>query len=99
MWFERTAIILFLNKKDLFEEKIKRVDLSVCFPMYEGGSNFENGTNYIKKKFMEKNKGSKRTIYPHFTCATDTTNIRFVFSVVEDIFLNENLKEMGIIDV
>merc|ERR1711988_726608 len=30
-WFNETAIILFLNKKDLFEEKIQRVDLNVCF--------------------------------------------------------------------
>ena len=28
--------VLFLNKKDLFEEKIKDVDLRVCFPDYKG---------------------------------------------------------------
>ena len=35
-WFTNTSMILFLNKKDLFEEKISRVDLSVCFPEYTG---------------------------------------------------------------
>ena len=35
-WFNETAVILFLNKADLFKEKIKSVDLSVCFPDYEG---------------------------------------------------------------
>ncbi|GMR35775.1 hypothetical protein PMAYCL1PPCAC_05970, partial [Pristionchus mayeri] len=35
-WFEETSIILFLNKKDLFEEKIKRVALGKCFPKFNG---------------------------------------------------------------
>lgn len=35
-WFLSTAMILFLNKRDLFEEKIKKVDLSICFPEYNG---------------------------------------------------------------
>ena len=35
-WFTDTSIILFLNKKDLFEEKIKRSSLNVCFPEYSG---------------------------------------------------------------
>ncbi|KAI6189255.1 Guanine nucleotide-binding proteinG(O) subunit alpha [Aphelenchoides besseyi] len=35
-WFIETSIILFLNKKDLFEEKIKKSPLTVCFPEYNG---------------------------------------------------------------
>ena len=29
-------ILLFLNKKDLFAEKIKHTDLKACFPTYKG---------------------------------------------------------------
>lgn len=35
-WFLSTAIILFLNKKDLFAEKIQRVNITTAFPDYEG---------------------------------------------------------------
>ena len=35
-WFTETSIILFLNKKDLFEEKIKKSPLTTCFPEYTG---------------------------------------------------------------
>ena len=35
-WFTETSIILFLNKKDLFEEKIKKSPLTICFPEYTG---------------------------------------------------------------
>jgi hypothetical protein len=35
-WFTDTSIILFLNKKDLFEEKIKKSNLTICFPEYAG---------------------------------------------------------------
>lgn len=35
-WFVQTSIILFLNKTDLFREKITRSPLSGCFPEYDG---------------------------------------------------------------
>src|SRR3569832_2267905 len=35
-WFTDTSIILFLNKIDLFEEKIRRSPLTICFSEYTG---------------------------------------------------------------
>lgn len=35
-YFATTSIVLFLNKKDLFQEKVAKVHLSICFPEYTG---------------------------------------------------------------
>jgi guanine nucleotide-binding protein G(i) subunit alpha len=86
-WFTETSMILFLNKKDLFAEKIKRVPLSVCFADYQGPNTYEDASAYIEKKFQAMNKNPERTIYSHFTCATDTGNVRVVFNAVQDIIL------------
>jgi hypothetical protein len=39
-------IILFLNKKDLFEKKIQEVDLATCFPEYKGASTRHDTTRH-----------------------------------------------------
>ncbi|KAJ6241954.1 g protein alpha i subunit [Anaeramoeba flamelloides] len=94
-WLTESSFILFLNKVDLFKEKLKQFKLKKCFPNYKGGENFDNASNYIKEKFLDKVKKNK-PIYTHFTCATDTTNIRFVFDAVKDIIL-QNITEFGFI--
>jgi hypothetical protein len=35
-WFINTSMILFLNKKDLFMEKIKKTSIKIAFPDYKG---------------------------------------------------------------
>ena len=37
-WFQHAAIVLFLNKKDLLEEKIKTSHLADYFPEFDGAS-------------------------------------------------------------
>ncbi|KAJ3446385.1 guanine nucleotide-binding protein g(o) subunit alpha [Anaeramoeba flamelloides] len=94
-WFEKTPIILFLNKIDLFKEKIKKHDLSVCFPDYKDGLDEKKSREYIKNKFIEKNLNKNKEVYSHFTCATDTSNIKFVFESIKDIILSNMVKTIG----
>eukprot|EP01090_Pellita_catalonica_P020343 TRINITY_DN7231_c0_g1_i3.p1 TRINITY_DN7231_c0_g1~~TRINITY_DN7231_c0_g1_i3.p1 ORF type:complete len:332 (+),score=70.48 TRINITY_DN7231_c0_g1_i3:1137-2132(+) len=88
-WFAETPVLLFLNKKDLFQKKIKKVNLKVCFSSYKGGRNVEKAARFIEKKFLKENKSSARHVYTHLTCATDTDNIRVVFDAVQEIFLTD----------
>ena len=76
-WFVRTSIILFLNKFDLFEAKLKKVPLQKYFPEYTGGDDVNKAAKFMLWRFQQLNRG-KLNIYPHLTCATDTTLIRMV---------------------
>eukprot|EP00005_Dracoamoeba_jomungandri_P003252 CAMPEP_0174252840 /NCGR_PEP_ID=MMETSP0439-20130205/2207_1 /TAXON_ID=0 /ORGANISM="Stereomyxa ramosa, Strain Chinc5" /LENGTH=359 /DNA_ID=CAMNT_0015333489 /DNA_START=17 /DNA_END=1096 /DNA_ORIENTATION=- len=77
--------ILFLNKKDLFREKIKTVDLNVCFPEYKGGKNFKNAAKFIATKFSKVAKEAKCDLYTHVTIATSTDNVLKVWLCVKEI--------------
>lgn len=96
-WFRDTAIILFLNKKDLFAEKIRKSPLQSCFPEYTGRNNFEEASAYIQQQFEMRNHAPDKDIFTHFTCATDTTNIQFVFDAVTDVIIRNNLKSVGLV--
>ena len=49
-WFKSTSMILFLNKSDLFKDKIQNVDMNVCFSDYTGGKSYKNGCAYLKAR-------------------------------------------------
>lgn len=96
-FFAATSIILFLNKKDLFEQKIKKVHLNICFPEYDGPNTYDDAGNYIKHQFLDLNmRKDVKEIYSHMTCATDTQNVKFVFDAVTDVIIKENLKDCGL---
>jgi len=92
-WFRDTSIVLFLNKFDIFEEKIQKVDLNVCFPDYKGGKNCGAAAEYIKQQFLALNDNVKRPIFPHYTTATDTADVQRVFDTVRKNFLENAVEE------
>jgi len=93
--FKDTSMILFLNKTDILEEKIKHSPLSAHFATFDGpAKDVEAAREFILHLYVKcfhKMKHAKRTLYTHFTCATDTNNIRFVFAAVKDIILQSYL--------
>jgi len=62
-WFKNSHIILFLNKKDLFKEKIKTSDPKIIFPDYTGGCDEVAAMEYIKNQFVSRNKNQKKKKY------------------------------------
>jgi guanine nucleotide-binding protein subunit alpha len=96
-WFVTTSIILFLNKIDRFREKLPVSPMKNYFPDYEGGDDYEAACDYILHRFVSLNQSENKQIYTHFTCATDTTQIRFVMAAVNDIIIQQNLRVVGLI--
>lgn len=93
-WFSKSSMILFLNKKDILEEKIVYSHLADYFPKYDGPQNdVIAARTFILKMFLDVNPNKDKRVYFHFTCATDTENIRFVFASVKSTVVQGNLKD------
>jgi len=97
-WFADTSIILFLNKKDLFEKKLLEKRFADFVKDYDGGSpnELKPCADHVKTKMLERCKNKDKSIFTHITTAIDTTNVRFVFNAVVAMILEENLKASGL---
>ncbi|KAH9814822.1 guanine nucleotide-binding protein subunit alpha [Melampsora americana] len=103
-WFTKTSIILFLNKIDLFKEKLKESKIENFFmdfhPLPSHASDqdrLQAGADFFSNKFISLNQSPTKQVYVHLTCATDTSQIRFVLSAVNDIIIQVNLRECGLL--
>ena len=97
-WFTKTSIILFLNKIDLFAEKLPRSPLSNYFNDYMGGNKYEAACQYLLNRFVSLHTGAEsKQVYTHFTCATDTKQIKFVMAAVNDICIHDSLRNVGLL--
>ncbi|KAI9021026.1 G protein alpha subunit [Phycomyces nitens] len=96
-WFSKTSTILFLNKTDLFKQKLPLSPLEHYFPDYKGGPDYNQASQYLMSRFTLLNTSPDKQIYSHFTCATDTEQIKFVMSAVNDIVLQTSLRNMGLL--
>lgn len=66
-------------------------------PTPPGANKYDEAASYIQSKFEDLNKRKDtKEIYTHFTCATDTKNVQFVFDAVTDVIIKNNLKDCGL---
>ncbi|KAF9583393.1 guanine nucleotide-binding protein subunit alpha [Lunasporangiospora selenospora] len=96
-WFVKTSIILFLNKIDRFKEKLPISPMKNFFNDYDGGDDYDQASQYILNRFVNLNQSDTKQIYAHFTCATDTSQIKFVMAAVSDIIIQSNLRDCGLL--
>ncbi|GMS93369.1 hypothetical protein PENTCL1PPCAC_15544 [Pristionchus entomophagus] len=84
-------------QKDIFSNKLSNHPLEDYVPGYRGSSN-KDASEFLKEYFLKRKskKDANRMIYSHFTCATDTKNVEFVFRAVCDIVLHKNIESNGI---
>jgi len=93
--FIRTDVILLFNKKDLFEEKLSKRPLTICFPEYEGGNNYDEASQYVQKQFESRYVNcDSRDFYFHFVCAMDSDNVNFIFSYITDVVLQYSFPKL-----
>jgi len=93
----KVPAILFLNKKDLFKEKITTVDLKKYYPDYDGGPDYKKASKFIEELFLSAVATEREAkVYPYVTQATDTKNIQLVWQAVKEIFVGEAVDEIVI---
>jgi len=99
-FFQPTSWILFLNKSDLFAEKIKKRPLHEYFPDFPESDSygkpdevFDKAWKFMQRKYEDNFKGSR--LYPYVTCAIDTTNCKRVFTAVRDTVITAALNDAG----
>lgn len=98
-YFMKTPIILFLNKSDLFKEKIAKISIGEFFasaPQGEDGKDYDKALEFIKKRFMDLNNVEDRNVYPHVTIATNKENVQNVFNSCKHVIMMKNLKSVGL---
>ncbi|XP_053959321.1 guanine nucleotide-binding protein subunit alpha homolog [Anastrepha obliqua] len=95
--FKGISIILFLNKTDLLEQKVRNpeTDIRWFYPQFSGNPHsLLDVQNFTLQMFMSVHKSPQSRIYHHFTTAIDTRNIKIVFNSVKDTILQRNLNAL-----
>ncbi|KAF5351271.1 hypothetical protein D9756_008227 [Leucocoprinus leucothites] len=96
---QQTNIILFLNKIDIFQDKLAAgVRFADHVTSYGDRANdFESTSAYLKKKFggiLKAHSKTQRVFYCHFTTVTDTKSTglnKGTILSVKDMLMRENL--------
>jgi len=106
--FQDRGIIFFLNKLDLFREKLARSPLETHQSGYTPPAvaiehNLEAhekaASEYIKELFLssiDQNQRKMQTIFVHFTCALDTHQIEIILRYVRKQLLEDVITELGV---
>ena len=98
--FKETAMILFLNKKDLYAEKIKTKPITICpdFKHYNGtADSYDETSSFIKSQFEAKDLDTQKQIFTHLTCAVDKNQVEKVFNDIQTVIINASLAQGGLI--
>jgi hypothetical protein len=104
-WFANAAIILFLNKSDLFEQKILKGGKDAQMSNVKGANwkyegkdeSVKDGIEFIKNEYLYRNEDDDRQIYPHVTNATDTDQVTVIWKAVTQLILTNKFKDAGML--
>ncbi|PHT74163.1 Guanine nucleotide-binding protein alpha-1 subunit [Capsicum annuum] len=103
--FEKTSFMLFLNKFDIFEQKVLKVPLNACEwfkdyqPVSTGKQEIEHAYEFVKKKFEESYFQCTapdcvdRVFKIYRTTALDQKLVKKTFKLVDETLRRRNLFE------
>jgi len=104
-YFKSSSVILFLNKMDLFAEKIKTksITASACpeLKQFRGDvRDYKQTSEFVASVFQSKYKNGpgRKQLYSHITCATNQENVKYVFNDVKSIMINNVMLDGGFLD-
>eukprot|EP00485_Elphidium_margaritaceum_P000437 CAMPEP_0202698270 /NCGR_PEP_ID=MMETSP1385-20130828/11542_1 /ASSEMBLY_ACC=CAM_ASM_000861 /TAXON_ID=933848 /ORGANISM="Elphidium margaritaceum" /LENGTH=372 /DNA_ID=CAMNT_0049354941 /DNA_START=22 /DNA_END=1140 /DNA_ORIENTATION=- len=87
--------IIFLNKRDLFQQKLKQKPFQYRDEF--GPSQDENAIiEWLKEKISSFD--ADRRFYFNVTCATDSEDVDRVFKICHDIFINSEMSKGGLLN-
>ncbi|KAK3815251.1 MAG: guanine nucleotide binding protein, alpha subunit [Benniella sp.] len=96
-WFIDTAMIMFMNKTDIFRQKIKYSSIRDYFPDYNGQEgDYAEAAEFFRARFMRLNRSEHKEVYVHYTDATDTNLLRNIMASVNDIILQRNVSVLAL---
>uniref|UniRef100_A0A7S3PIY5 Uncharacterized protein n=1 Tax=Aplanochytrium stocchinoi TaxID=215587 RepID=A0A7S3PIY5_9STRA len=97
--FEHTTMILFLNKSDIFRDKlcVRKIPLNISgeFPEAPDTDIYEVGVAWLQNKFLEHNDNPNKFVYVHLTTATDRSNIKVVLEACKVTIVRQALQRMN----
>ncbi|KAJ6437060.1 guanine nucleotide-binding protein alpha-2 subunit [Purpureocillium lavendulum] len=95
-WFTKSAMILFLNKMDLFKAKLPQRPITKHgFTDYRGApADYKAAGNFFLEKFRAQARNPDAEIYGHFTTATDTDLVKITMESVQDMIIQRSLKHL-----
>jgi len=101
---EDVPVILFLNREDLFEQRMMDplgyTAFKETFPEYEGPQDKQKGLEYIRNFFLAVVKDRNKPTNPikcHYTCALDRDSLVMVWRTVREFLLTQALHDIGLV--
>jgi GTPase SAR1 family protein len=97
-YFPSHSIILFFNKMDKLQEKVKSVDVAKYFDKFSGPKGDADAVfEFFKSVFLELNDNKQRTIYSFPSCATDTKIVKKIFDSIKDTIIRQQLESSALL--
>jgi len=96
-------VVLFLNRKDLFEKRIAEKEsyesFTSHFPDYNGGQDAQHALDYLRDNFKENVRDQSNPLRIHATCAVERESMVVVWRTVREFLLKQALADIGLLNM